>query len=218
MKGEWRAAAAGPGWKKWRWKNRPGKNYARRIMSRLETLRLSGQMLFLAITGAAAVASCAGGQGSVALRQPPVPPPTQAYLLVVGPPDLRFAATSAHENIAPTRFFPAETNLTKVEILPAAADLADNFPIPTNAAPLTTVVMKADSTPPPASLPSVNFSPVGTDPSIVTPQMLVDYLKPTSPGKNNNSPSVVVPVNLGFTPPTAAPAPDNSSRAVYKNE
>lgn len=76
--------------------------------------------------------------------------------------------------------------------------------------------MKADSTPAPATSPMLNFAQDGTDPSIVTSAMLADYLKPSSPGKNNNSPAVVVPVKLGFTPPT--PAADNQSRAVYNNE
>jgi hypothetical protein len=192
-------------------------------MSRLEKLRLSGQMLFLAITGAAAVIPCAGGQGRFMFRQPPPPPPAQAYLLVVGPPDLRFATGSAHENIVPTRFSPAETNLVKIETPSGgnAMEPENNFPIPTNAAPAA-VVMKADSTPPPLSLPPENFAPGATDPSIVTPEMLVGFLKPASSGKinnsRNNSPAVVMPMNLGFTPPTAVPAPDNSSRAVYKNE
>jgi hypothetical protein len=193
-------------------------------MSRLEKLRVSGQMIFLAIIGAAAVVPCAGGQGHFMLRQPPAPPPSQAYLLVVGPPELRFSSVSAHENIVPTRFFPAETNLAKIEIPLAANAVApeNNFPILTNAAPPVAVVMQADSTPPPTSLPPINFAPGGTDPSIVTPDMLVGFLKPASSGKinssRNNSPAVVLPMNLGFTPPAAAPAPDNSSRAVYKNE
>ena len=72
------------------------------------------------------------------------------------------------------------------------------------------VVMKADSTPPPTSLPAINFAPGGTDPSIVTPEMLVGYLKPSSAGKinssRNNSPAAVVPVKLGFTPPAGVPA------------
>jgi len=191
-------------------------------MNRLEKLRVCGQTLFLAITGAA-VAACAGGPGHSVFRQP-LPPPAQAYLLAVGPSDLRFASGNAHENIAPTRFYPAATNLAKVEIPPGGTALGpeNNFPIPTNAPPLAAVVMQADSIPPPLGLPPENFAPGGTDPSIVTPEMLVGFLQPASPGKinssRNNSPAVVMPMNLGFTPPAAAPAPGNSSRAVYKNE
>jgi hypothetical protein len=191
-------------------------------MNRLEKLRVSSRMFFLAITGAAMVIPCAGGPGHFVFRQPP-PSPSQAYLLVAGPPDLRFSTVSAHENIAPTRFYPAGTNLAKFEITLGgnAAGSEENIPMPTNAAPSAAVVVQADSTPPPSSFPPVNFAPGGTDPSIVTPDMLVGFLQPTSPGKinnsRNNSPAVVMPMNLGFTPPAAVPAPGNSSRAVYKN-
>jgi hypothetical protein len=193
-------------------------------MSRLEKLRLSGQVIFLVIAGAAAVVPCAGGQGHFMFRRSPPPPPAQGYLTVVGPPDLRFASGNAHENIVPTRFTPAGTNLAETEIpLPGSAvGLEKNILLPTNAAPAAAVVRQADSTPPPASLPPVNFAPGGTDPSIVTPDMLVGFLKPSSSGKinssRNNNPAVVLPMNLGFTPPTAMPAPDNSSHAVYKTE
>jgi hypothetical protein len=193
-------------------------------MNRPEKLRVSGQILFLAIASTAAVTPCAGGQGHFVLRQPPAPPPSQAYLRVVGPPDLWFVSGNAHENIVPTRFYPAETNLVKIEIPlgGTAVEPEKNIPLPTNAAPPVAVVMQADSTPPPTSLPTINFAPGGTDPSIVTPDMLVGFLKPSSAGKinssRNNSPAVVMPMNLGFTPPAAVPAPGNSSRAVYKSE
>jgi hypothetical protein len=164
-------------------------------------------MIFLAVAGAAAVAPCADN----------------GYLTIVGPPGLRFASGSTRDKIAPTRFFPAETNLAQMEIPPAGnpADSLNNFPIPTNAAPVTTVVMKADSTPPPASSSALNFTSSGAAPSIVTSDMLTDFLKPAASGKNNrnnndNSPAVVVPVNLGFTPPAAAPAV--TSKAVYTSE
>lgn len=225
IEGKWRAVVAGPGWEKPAGEDPPGKK-SRPInfMNRLEKLRVFGQLLFLAIAGASAVLPCAGGQGHFALRQPPAPPPSQAYLLVVGPPDLRFASGNAHDNIAPTRFYPAETNLAKIEIPlgGSAVQPEKNIPMPTNAAPPVAVVMQADSTPPPTSLPPINFAPGGTDPSIVTPDMLVGFLQPSSPGKinnsRNNSPAVVMPMNLGFTPPAAVPAPGNSSRAVYKSE
>jgi hypothetical protein len=210
MNGEWDAVVAGLAGVNRRWRTRPGQKQPCVIMSRLEQLRVTGQMILLAIAGAAMVAPCteivSGG-----------------YLAVVGPPNLRFASASAHENFTPTRFFPIETNAAKTE-LSSAANLAaatNNFPIPTNAAPITSVVMQADSTPPPASSPALTFAPSSTDPSIVTPAMLVDYLKPSATGKsvrgnNDSNPALVVPVNPGFTPPTAVP--QNTSRAVYQNE
>lgn len=189
------------------------------FMNRLEKLRGSGRLLFLAILGAAA-APCPGSQGHIMPRSlPPPPPPPQAYLLVVGPPELRFAADSVRAEIAPTRFFPIETNLAKIE-MPTEKSVVEplkNFVIPTNAAPAA-VVMISESSPSPASLPPIDFASSGTDPSIVTPEMLVDFLQPGAPGKNNGGPSVMLPINMGFTPPAMTAAPENSSRAVYKNE
>jgi len=175
-------------------------------MSRLEQLRVSGQIIFLVAAGAAVGAPCADN----------------GYLTVVGPPNLRFASGHARDKFTPTQFYPADTNLAKIEIPPAAnaADPVKSFAIPTNTAPVAAVVMKADSTPPPTSSPPINFSPSGADPTIVTSEMLTDYLKPSPSGRggrdNNNGSAVVVPVNLGFTPPTAAPA--NTSKAVYTSE
>ena len=175
-------------------------------------------MIFLAVTGAASVTLCAGSQGH-ALCGSQSPP--QGYLLRVGPPNLRFESAGPPGNMAaPTRFPLTESKPATMEIPPLgnAADAVKMPSAPTNAVSIAPVVVPAESISPSPNLNAANFAPSQTDPTIVTPGMLADYLKPSSPGKNNNSPSVVVPVNLGFTPPTAAPAPENSSRAVYKNE
>lgn len=186
----------------------PAKNNTCVIMSRLEQLRVSGQMIFLAVAGAAVVAPCAD-----VFRA--------GYLSGVGPLNLRFASASSHEKLTPTQFSLANTNLAKIEIPPAgnAAGPVKTFPAPTNAAPAASVVMKADSTPSPFSLSALNLAPGRTDPSIVTPEMLADYLKPSPAGNHvnsDNNPANAVPVNPGFTPPS--PVPGNTSRAVYKNE
>jgi hypothetical protein len=54
------------------------------------------------------------------------------------------------------------------------------------------------------------FMPTPIDNSAVTPQMLIDYLRPMGRG------SVFVPINIGFIPPT--PNVIQPSRAVYKSE
>ena len=172
-------------------------------------------MIILFVAVAAGVMPCAGGQGH-ALRptRPPPSPPPQAYLLRVGPPNLRFESSHARAVATPTRYALTESSPSEL-----AVATAPPIAIPTNVVPITTVVTKADSTPTPtpATTPTLNLTPSGADPSIVTSAMLADYLTPTAPGKNNSSrPAVVVPVNLGFTPPT--PAADNPSHAVYKSE
>ena len=182
-----------------------------RIMSRLETLRVSGPMIFLAVAGPVLAAPGAvNGDGG-------------GYLAIVGPPALRFASSGRHGNIVPTQYCLAESSPVKIAMPSPSAEKtsnpAMNLPSPANATPVASAAAKADAAPSSASLPAPIFMSSGVDPSIVTPAMLVDYLKPSTFRKNtsgNNDQSPAVPVNLGFTPPTA-PA-QNVSRAVYKNE
>ena len=49
----------------------------------------------------------------------------------------------------------------------------------------------------------------------VTPQILVEYLKPGLGGKNPAGTAVILPVGIDFTPPAPKPA---ESRAVYKSQ
>ncbi len=186
-------------------------------------MRVSGRMVFLTVAGAASVTLCAGGQGHVLRRSPPPLPPSppspQAYLLRAGPPELRFETADPSENAAaPTRYFPAGPKPATVEIpLPGkSADAVKNSSAPAGAAPAALAAVKAGSVLTAPGLNAENFAPGATDPAIVTPEMLAEYLKPSPPGKDNSSPAAVAPVKLGFTPPT--PAADNQSRAVYKNE
>lgn len=178
-------------------------------MSRLEKLRVLGQIVCLVVAGAAFVAAC-GDYG---------------YLAIVGPPSLRFASSGAHEKFAPTLFSLIDTNLAKDANLSfkTSDGETNSFPIPTNAVPVTSVVMRADSTPSPPSVPALNFAPGGTaDQSIVTSAMLMDFLKPTEGGGNrrdkNSDSAVILPMNPAFLPPTVAPTAENTSRAVYKSE
>lgn len=186
-------------------------------------MRVTGRMVFLTIAGAASVTLCAGGQGhALALRQSPPPPPPpvpQAYLQRVGPPGLRFETRGLSENsAAPTHYSLAEPKPATIKI-PASETAAAVVKIssaPTNTAPTAPAVVKNNAIPPSPSLNPEIFGPNMTDLTIVTPEMLAEYLKPSSPGKDNSSPAAVVPAKLGFTPPT--PADDQQSRAVYKNE
>ena len=176
-------------------------------------MRVAGPMIFLVVAGPVLAAPDAvNGNRS-------------GYLTIIGPPVLRFASSGRHGNIVPTQYNLAESSPVKIAMPSPSAgktpDPAINLPIPANATPVAVASAKPDAAPSSASLPVPNFMSSGLDPSIVTPAMLVDYLKPSAFGKNtsgnsDHSPTVVVPVNLGFTPPTA-PA-QNVSRAVYKNE
>jgi len=181
----------------------PANNNTRIIMSWLKISRVSGQLLFLA---AATVVVAASGADAV----------RTGYLAVVGPPNLRFAAAGVREKITPTRYYSGDTNLAETETWSAATatNTVKVFLPATNAAPVAADVMKFASTPVPTS-PMMNFSTGGADSALVTSQMLVDYLKPSGPGRDNHDrePAVVVPVNLGFTPPTLAP--QNTSQATY---
>jgi hypothetical protein len=182
-------------------------------------------MVLLTIAGAASVTQCVGGQGhALVLRQsppplPPAPPVPQAYLLRVGPPGLRFETSGPSENAAaPTHYSLAEPKPANIKIPSSetAADAAKISSAPTNAAPTALVTVKTGPVLPAPSSNAENFAPSVADLTIVTPEMLAEYLKPAVPGKDNSNPAVVVPAKLGFTPPT--PVADNQSRAVYKNE
>lgn len=129
----------------------------------------------------------------------------RAYLPVVGPPSLRLETTPVHLALSSAKIFTPDM-VKNTELLVPPIELppknTNTTIIVANSAPATT--SDGNSTSPLLSLPPV------TDDSVVTPQMLVDYLKPTSHG------SVILPVNVGFTPPT--PSVSQPSRATYKSE
>jgi len=197
-------------------------------MSRIEKLRVSGQIVFLAIAGAACLTLCAGGPGH-ALNRTSLPPPpllrpspsSQSYLLCVGPPNLRFESSQVRvKKNAPMQNSQAKPSAEATKLAGNAADATNNVPMPTNAAPMTAVVTKADSRPASASSFPFSLESDRADPAIVTPAMLAEFLKSSTPGKdsrikNVGSPGAAVPPNLGFKPPM--PAADNS-RGVNKSQ
>jgi len=204
-------------------------------MSRLKTLRRLARVLvpvvavlFALISNAAHVVS--GG------------PP---YLSTIGPPSLRFAPDKDRGMFTPTYYCLADSQPKKPEIkpeiataapgtkpdtkvpplaLPAAAAIKPVEPAPEIAVfPPSTNGSMMTSSSPPTALPALTFTPAPDaggdrpDNTIVTPEMVLDYLKPAPGGTGNAAQSaVVVPVKLGFVPPTPTTAP--SSQAVYKKE
>ena len=181
-------------------------------------MQVSGHLIFSTVAVAASVTLCAGGDGHAPRRSPLPPPQSQAYLLRVGPPNLRYESAGPRENAgAPTRYALAESQPAKIEMLPPgnAADAVAISSAPAKAAPAAPVVVKTGSVSPPPSLNPVNSAPGVTDPAVVTPEMLADYLKPL-PGGNDGTPAAGAVAKLPFTLPTLMA--DHSSRAVYKRE
>ena len=182
---------------------------------------MSGYVIFSVVAVAASVSLCFGGEGH-ALRQSPSapPPPSQAYLLRVGPPSLRYESAGSRNNneLAPTRYALAESQPAKIEIPPpgSVADAVTISTTPTNNNAVAAAEMvKAGSVSPPPSLNAANSAPVVTDLTVVTPEMLADYLKPLPDG-NGGTPATGASAKLQFTLPTLMS--DHSSRAVYKSE
>ena len=60
------------------------------------------------------------------------------------------------------------------------------------------------------------FSPAPADSPLISPRTLTAFLKPDSGGTNTGTAGVVVPVEVGFTPPVAAPPAQ--SRAIYQSQ
>jgi hypothetical protein len=176
-------------------------------------------MIFSVVAVAASVTLCAGGEGHAMRQSPPPPLPlSQAYLLRVDPPSLRYESAGPRKNeVAPTRYSLAESKPAKIEMPPPGnvAGAVTNSSAPADAAPAAPVVVKADSVSPPPSLKAANSAPSVTEQTVVTPEMLADYLKP-SPGGNDGTPAAGAPAKLQFTLPTLMA--DHSSRAVYKRE
>ena len=128
-----------------------------------------------------------------------------AYLPVVGPPALRFETLSAVNVASSAKIFtPGMVKNDTVEF--SGIESSAN---PTNAAVTVATSMVATNSSGSVSSPTI-FMPAAIDNSVVTLQMLTDYLKPMTRG------SVFVPINIGFIPPT--PNVVQPSRAIYKSE
>ena len=126
-----------------------------------------------------------------------------AYLPLIGPPILRFEPVPVHDVASSAKIFTPEMVKNDNIVAPAIKPLSN----PTNTSTVAVPVVANNSVI--NSSPSI-FMPSATDDSIVTPQMLVDFLKPTAHG------SVFVPINVGFIPPTQNVV--QPSRAVYKSQ
>jgi len=190
------------------------------IMGRLKRLQVSGRMILPVVAMAASVSLCAGGEGHALRRSPPARPPLpQAYLFRVGPPSLRYESAGPCKNeVAPTRYAWADSKPVKNEMPPpgSAADAVAISSSPTNNHAVAGVeVVKAGFVSPPPSLSAATFAPSVMDQSVVTPEMLADYLKPLSDG-NDGTPAAGASAKLQFTLPTLMA--DHASRAVYKSE
>jgi hypothetical protein len=150
----------------------------------------------------------------IALYAAPETRGNSPYLKLGGPPALRFslAMVDLASLALPASLTekPAPANTTEV-----AVNKADTTA--TNAVPLHTpaISSSADDLTIPTNSILPNTSPVtpaASDMLVVSPQMLTEYFKP-GPDGTNSANTVILPVAVGFTPPSAKP----SSRATYNS-
>lgn len=162
---------------------------------------------------------------------------SNSYLSSVGPPNLRFESSQTRGTLVPTVYFLSESKPVKTEIaeIPAApaalsktlrvpleeADSIKIFPPATNDAGSTIIASSPDSIP--SATTSIDGSPISDaseEISVVTPQMLLNYLKPAPVGTGNaDQTAVIVPVKFGFVPPAPVTSQTNhSSQAIYTKE
>jgi len=162
-----------------------------------------------------------------------IPASARDYLPAIGPAPMRYGTPP-----------PSDTPVTWKELNPVPATNEDtNAPSPTVPA-VTNTVSAATNTVAAVVVPKsvdtnetliassaansneTNFVSQLIPPEIltlapanapmVTPQILADYLQPGPVGKNPRGGGILMPVDVGFNPPVAAPAPE--SRAIYKSE
>lgn len=159
-----------------------------------------------------------------------------AYLPSVGPPPLRFQMVSMLNPLLAAKLFPplfppktnsvANTNTAEEEVAmkPINNQAVSNTnliaPANTNvatAATNATVLPMAmtDTNIPLQPLGSILSPSSASDLLTVTPQMLIEYLKPVQAGTNQTE-GVVAPAAVQFVPPT--PAVPAESRAIYKSQ
>lgn len=162
------------------------------------------------LAGPAAALVALGLVGATALASHSIP-----YLPASGPSPLRFEVAMAR-----TFRFPAPKPVVTKTNAPAAP-VETSTEVPSPVAPVEPVpaqVETAEVQPLPIGDPveplNQRASAPASDMLMVTPQMLVEYLKPT-PGVTNSNVSVLVPFT--FKPPLEK-TPTPSSRATYKTE
>jgi hypothetical protein len=131
------------------------------------------------------------------------------YLARVGPPALRFETVPEHPVVSAAKMLTPEI----IKEITTAASKGDATNLPASTPPPSSVATMAVIPDQPANAGkdiSV-LTPAAGDDSVVTTEMLADFLKPAAGG------TVIVPLKkLGFTPPTK-PAVE-PSRAVYKSQ
>jgi hypothetical protein len=137
------------------------------------------------------------------------------YLKQIGPSPLRFSLATATFSFALPPVLierPAMTNSPEIAVVKAnsvdtnavAVQAAPISPLPANNIPaISNPILPNNSTPRPSA----------SDLLVVSPQMLTEFFKPGLDGTNSPS-AVVVPVPVGFTPPSVTP----SSQAIYKSQ
>jgi hypothetical protein len=135
-----------------------------------------------------------------------------AYLKETGPSPLRFSLAAAvpaslalpdslvERSTATNTTEVASPSTPSAETNAVAAQQSSASVVPGNAAIQTTTDPQNSSSP----------TPSASDMLVVSPQMLTEFFKPVG-GGTNSSGTVIVPVPVGFTPPSATP----SSRATY---
>jgi hypothetical protein len=161
-----------------------------------------------------------------------------SYLSSVGPPNLRFEPIHDRGIIVPTLYAFADSMPVKAEVSTAAAGAKPDmkpeakpeskpvastpeiviFPPSTNGTVITSSSPIILPTQPPPPTPGGFYPPSGpNDNTIVTPEMLLDYLRPARGGTGNAAQVPGdAPMRFGFVPPT--PMTDKSSQSVYKKE
>jgi hypothetical protein len=128
-----------------------------------------------------------------------------AYLPCVGPPILRFETNVASDMQSTAKIFSPAAVKNGIEDFAPIESFANTTNVISTVAASIVITNSSSSD----SSPAI-FMPAASDNSVVTLQMLTDYLKPMVHG------SIFVPINIGFTPPT--PTIIQPSKAVYKSE
>lgn len=141
-----------------------------------------------------------------------------AYLSTVGPPAIRIDAALPRGIVVPTEFSYDDTK-PKPAVAPTLVTVS------TNQTELASQPVLAQPIPEPSPLPATSPNPPTPAPNnqrsvqdinIVTPQMLMDFLRPGigSP-VDGKGPALFYPGKFDFTPPVEI---NRSSTAVYKKE
>jgi hypothetical protein len=134
-----------------------------------------------------------------------------AYLKQTGPSPLRFNAIEVSASfVLPESLVERRTHTNATEIASATTTSIGTNGLaaqpPSIAAALPGPVLYTTADPQNSSVPA----PPASDMLVVSPQMLTEFFKPVADGTNSPG-TVVVPVPVGFTPPSVTPP----SRATY---